>query len=293
MDKVLVDKIRDSYGISGELTAVKRIDGYPHIIMLSFGDEEYVVKKVQKIYCKSIDTLYNYLSHSSYVELPLKTVDNSYGLMINGNLFITYPLRQKKKGRIQSFWWAKALWNIHNINVNPDDFCGEYSITEESFSLFNSAKKFFSDDLNRCVVQLLDKYYKECEVKKLVLSHADPYDDNVMINRSYIKLIDTDGARLLPKEFDIQRLFHNEVNVENDLNEIDKYINIFLCNYGSNIDLDVLRELYVMDLLRSLSWLFLVTRDKTRADNERQLEELARFEESILSGRHQNVLKRL
>ena len=127
----------------------------------------------------------------------------------------------------------------------------------------------------------------------MVLSHGDPHDNNVMNNNTNIRLIDTDGARLLPREFDIARLFFNEVNREKDIDKIEKYINIFFYNYKNIIDMNLLKQIYVTDLLRSFSWLNLVTRDETRGDLLRQKAELKKYEESILSERHEKVLRKI
>lgn len=296
MDKALIDKFKNSYGILDELTVAKRIDGYPHVMSLSFGDKEYIVKRVQKIYCKSIETLYNYLSQSRYVELPIKTTDNRYGLMISGELFITYPLCQKPSENIKPEWWAKALRSIHNIDINTKDFSYDYNISEECFSLLKRTKGLFSEKLDRGIIKLLDDYYRGRNVGRIVLSHNDPYDDNVLVDNALFKLIDTDGARLLPEEFDIQKVFHNEVNRETNQDKIDNYIITFFrnyLNYGDSIDMGLLKKLYVIDLLRSLSWLALITRDKTREDYRRQIEELEKFKEGIISGRHHKILERL
>ncbi len=292
MEIELIKKIIESYEINGSLKDIKTKKGYPHIQKISF-DEDYIIKKIKKIYCKDINTLYDYLSQSDYVELPMKTIDGNYGLSYNDELYILYPRLKKFKGKMASFWWAKALESIHQIPFNENDFDNEYTIDTECFTLLNEANGLFSDKVKKQINDLLSKYYNDAKVNKMVLSHGDPYDSNVMNNKTYLRLIDTDGARLLPKEFDIGRLFYNEVIREKDLDEIYKYINIFFYNYRDKVDINLLQKIYVMDLLRTFSWLNLVTRDKSRADYARQIEELKNYKESILSERHQKVLKKL
>lgn len=292
METDFIKQIKDNYDIKGDFKNIKNIDGYPHIQRISFEDD-FILKKINKIYCKDIETLYNYLSQSTYVELPLKTIDGNYGLSINDKQYILYPRIKKIKGPIQSFWWAKALESIHNIPVDVNDFNQEYTIEHEAFSLLEQSSEIVSNKARKVLYRLLDKYYQDRNVNKMVLSHGDPYDKNVMNDKTHIKLIDTDGVRLLPEEFDIARLFYNEVNGEDDLKKIDQYINIFFYNYKNEIDMNLLKKLYVMDLIRSFSWLSIITKDNTRADLTRQKEELKEFKEGILSGRHEKVLKKL
>ena len=58
-----------------------------------------------------------------------------------------------------------------------------------------------------------------------------------MIDGLKYKFIDTDGIRLLPKEFDIQRLFQNEIISGKSIDEILNYWNSFYSNYHNNIDI--------------------------------------------------------
>ena len=292
MEEDFIKIIKDSYGIEGDLKKIKDMDSYPHMKKLSF-NEDYVLKKVNKIYCKDINKLYEYLSKSGYVLLPNKTIDGKYGININNELYILYPKVKKINGDIRSFYWAHALNSIHNINVDENDFDTNYSINEESLSLLHESSELLSNKMNKRIHKLLEKYYNDTKVDSLVLSHGDPYDSNVMNDRTRISLIDTDGARLLPREFDIARLFYNRVNKEEDIDEIDKYINLFFCNYHNEVDMKLLKEIYVMDLIRSFSWLNLINNQPEREDYKRQMKELNKFKESILSERHAKVLKKL
>lgn len=292
MSEEFIKIIRECYGITTPLKKVENIKSYPHIKRLQF-DNDYVLKKVNKIYCKDIDTLYNYLSNSSYVELPLKTIDNKYGIKINDELYILYPYIKKIDSEIKSFYWAKALESIHNILIDTNDFNQEYTIDNECFTLLSKSTELINSKLKKQINKLLDKYYYDLKVDKLVLSHSDPHDNNVMNDNTNIRLIDTDGARLLPREFDIARLFFNEVNREKDMGKIEKYINIFFYNYNNVININLLKQIYITDLLRCFSWLNIVVNDETRSDIFRQKNELRKFEESLLSERHEKVLRKL
>ncbi len=112
-----------------------------------------------------------------------------------------------------------------------------------------------------------------------------------MIDGLKYKFIDTDGIRLLPKEFDIQRLFQNEIISGKSIDEILNYWNSFYSNYHNNIDIKLLKRLYVYDLVRVYSWLTLVSNDIKRVDKERQTKQLNLYQESILEDKHEKVLK--
>lgn len=294
MSAELIKYMRNKYNITGDLRKVTTIDGYPHVNILSF-DRDYFIKKVNRVYCRDINTLYNYLSNSKFVFLPTKTIDGEYGFVFNNEVYVVYPVLEEMHANIQSFWWGIALKNVHNIEVKRTDFTRNYSIDSESFDLFNKAKESIDEDIKRIFGEMLDMYYFNGEInpETMVLSHGDPNDSNVMMHKTNIGLIDTEGMRLLPREYDIQRLFYNEVNKGLDINEIDKYIHVFFYNYGNNVDMRLLKKLYVTDFIRTFSWLSLVTKDLSRDDIVRQKCELEKYKASILSGMHSKVLKRM
>lgn len=292
MNQELIKSIKDHYHIQGHLRSIKTISGYPHIRILSF-DKDYFIKKVNKIHCQDINTLYHYLSRSDYVELPIKTINNEYGLQFKNELFLLYPILEEVKDEIPAFWWAKTLESIHNIAVNPSDFNLQYDMDKECFELLKQANELFSDGIKEHINILLDNYYDTSKSKEIVLSHGDPNDSNVMRYKTQFLLIDTEGTLLLPREYDIQRLFCNEVNKENNFDEIDKYINLFFDNYPNHLDMKLFKKIYVMDLLRTFSWLNLVIQDSSRIDYNRQIIELEKYKESILSAKHNKVLRKL
>jgi len=114
-----------------------------------------------------------------------------------------------------------------------------------------------------------------------------------MLDNKKYKLIDTDGMRLLPKEFDIQRLLHNKVNNCLRVDDAITYWNEFLNHYKNKIDISLLKKIYVYDLIRVFSWLTLVSNDLTRIDRERQKKEFELYKESILEENHSKILKKM
>lgn len=294
MSGELIKQIANEYNIIGNIRKIITVDGYPHINILS-SDRDYFIKKVNKIYCKNISTLYNYLSGSGFVFLPIKTINGEYEFVFDDEIYVVYPIFEEINTSIQSSWWGVALKSVHDIEVKLSDFSQDYSIDNESFSLFDGAKEIIDENIKRNLVEMLNTYYFNDKVnpETMVLSHGDPNDSNVMICKNNMGLIDTEGMRLLPREYDIQRLFYNEVNKGLDIGEIDKYIHAFFYNYGNNVDMKLLKKLYVIDLIRTFSWLSLITRDLSRDDIIRQKNELEKYKASILSGMHSKVLKRI
>ena len=77
-------------------------------------------------------------------------------------------------------------------------------------SMSTAAKDYFTTDkVPTKVGESVKLTLNEMLDKKLVLCHSDPCDKNVMLDNQCYKLIDPDMMRLLPKEFDVQRLSYN------------------------------------------------------------------------------------
>ena len=246
------------------------------------------------MYCESIDILYNYLSSLDNILIPKKTINNKYSININDKIVIIYKKILELKEDISPIWWANNLEKIHNLSIEKNFFQNyELLLYEETITLFNLAVPYFNDNIKRKLVKLLECYDYKYLRKEIVLCHSDPNNSNVMIDGLKYKFIDTDGIRLLPKEFDIQRLLQNEIIGRKSIDEILNYWNSFYSNYHNCIGIKLLKRLYVYDLIRVYSWLTLVSNDIKRVDRERQTKQLNLYQESIMEDKHEKVLKKI
>jgi len=294
MEKEFLKIIRDNYDFDS-INNIKRIKSdYPHILELSTNNGNYIIKIISKLYSQSIDILYNYLSELDNVLIPKKTINNQYGINIDDKKIVIYKKILELQEDLSLKWWANNLEKIHNLNIDKKYFQNyELILYDETVKLFSLAYPYLNDMIKEYLLKIINKYdYKDID-SELVLCHSDPNNSNVMIDNLKYKFIDTDGVRLLPKEFDIQRLFQNEVISEKSIDEILKNWHIFSINYSNKINIELLKKLYVYDLIRVYSWLTLVSRDSNRVDRERQNKQLILYQDSILEDKHEKILKKI
>lgn len=298
MERLLFDKIITNYGINDtSIDTIEVMEGYPHIYELKLLKEEFLVKKVKNIYCKNIDKLYGYLKNSNYILLPQINLNGSYSIIFNNSKYLVYKKVSEINDSPSAIWWSNSLSSIHNTEVCMDDFTN-FNLYNETLSILNSASKYFDDKIKTKIKVLLNMVSNENKKeKKLVLSHSDPCDKNVMLDDNLYKIIDTDTMRLLPKEFDIQRLLHNILINSSSIDYLMKYWQDFLISYEKNscdnIDVNLLKKIYIYDLIRTFSWLTLVSNDPSRADYQRQRVELNLYQTSIVEDKHIKFLKKI
>ena len=174
----------------------------------------------------------------------------------------------------------------------------EFNLYNEALTILNSAFNYLDDKTKFKINILLNMIDLNFQLdKKLVLCHSDPCDKNVMFDNQCYKLIDTDMMRLLPKEFDVQRLLYNVLINSNSVNYALDYWHSFLNNYEKDfcdvIDVNLLKNIYICDLIRTFSWLAIVSSDLSRLDRERQGEDFKLYKQSILNDNHIKLLKNL
>ena len=291
MKEEILNKLIKNYNINIPIT-INNMFSYPHIYFLKTKEDIFFLKIINKVYCKDINTLYKYLNNINCVEIPIKTINGDYYLKNNLEDMILYKYLNKCNNNPSSKWWAESLKKIHQINVNNNDFINYFNIVNEMNTLFFNANKYIDDNIKEKINSLINNTKGLNNNIKYVLSHSDPNASNVMIDSGEFKLVDTDGMKLLPKEFDIQRLLCNKVINSNNLNDVYIFWNEFINNYN-NIDINLLKKIYVYDLIRVFCWLTIVSNDLKRVDRQRQLKELELYKKSILDDRHLKVLKKL
>ncbi|MBQ8472010.1 MAG: hypothetical protein IJ501_00745 [Bacilli bacterium] len=302
MDESLIKIILEKYDIKcdSSLIKIEVMNQYPHIFIMYLQGKKLIVKILDKFKYDNLENIYNCLSDNIYVEKPLKTIDGKYNFIDKNRIIIVYRELQEINTIPSPVWWANCLNSIHNTNVNYDYFSKlNFNLSEETLNLFKNASKYIDYETKRKILYLLNRVSENEPIsnRKLVLCHNDPYNSNVMQDNNEYKLIDTDGMGLSLKEFDIQRLFHNNVIASLDIDDSLEFFDKFICNYEKNkndkIDINLLKRIYIYDLIRAFSWLSIVSNDKNRLDRERQLEQLDLYEKSIIEEKHLKVLKKL
>ena len=302
MDESLINRILEKYDIkcNSSLIKIEVMNQYSHIFIMDLQGKKLIVKILDKFKYDNLENIYNCLSDNIYVEKPLKTIDGKYNFTYKDKVIIVYRELQKINTIPSPVWWANCLNSIHNTRVNCNNFSKfNLNLSEETLNLFKNASQYIGYETKRKIQYLLNNVSENEPISnsKLVLCHNDPYNSNVMQDNNEYKLIDTDGMGLSLKEIDFQRLFHNNVISSLDINNSIDFFDKFICNYEKNkndkIDINLLKKIYIYDLIRAFSWLTIVSNDKNRLDRERQLEQLSLYEKSIIEEKHLKVLKKL
>lgn len=303
MEKGLFFKyIIDKYNVKFDLFKVSQLDQYPHIFKMEGPEYNLIIKIIQKskTYCYSINQLYLDISSINCVEKPILTRDGKFTVSIGNKIVLLYEELQELKQNPSAIWWSNCLGSIHSIKVNknykcyyPNDFYNQ------TLKILSEAEKYILPKRKNKIYQLLKDVDAEVVSNKnnMTLCHNDPYNLNVMSSKQGYKLIDIDSMGLSPKEYDIQRLIYNYVINSNNIDEVIEFWTLFRDNYekkiSNNINIDLLKNIYVLDLIRTISWLYIVSNDMSRVDRKRQKEQLDLFERSLDDNRHCKILSSL
>ncbi len=303
-EELLFQHIINNYNLKKEVSSFKicQLEQYPHIFKIEFHNRSLFIKLVDKnrIHCKDLNVLYSDLSNIDSVEKPILTKDNKYISLFKDKIVLLYEELKEITNNPDSIWWAKCLSSIHSISANNKyAVCFSNDFYNQTINLLNAAKELMNHEIKSKILKL----FKETDVENIhlksdmVLCHNDPYNLNVMSINGVYKLIDTDGMGMSPKEYDIQRLMWNHLINSNEVYNSLSFWNSFKNNYEPNIteqiDVDLLKKIYILDLVKTTSWLYIVSNDLSRKDTERQKEQLSLFERSFTNDNHAKILKKI
>lgn len=301
---LLIEHIVSNYNKTYDLSLMKifSIKQYPHIYKLKGLGQTLFIKVIEKmkIYCENLNILYDRLKKNRYVKLPVLTNNGEYFTLYNNQILLMYEKSDEISDYPSPIWWSNCLTSVHQIEI--DKSFKKYfnsNFYNQTINLYYNAKKYIlSDRLNK-IEEILKGINKKDfdKIKNIVLCHNDPYNLNVMKDSDGFKVIDTDGMGLSPREYDIQRLMINNVIDFNNINESLLFWRIFKDNYEKKakvkIDVDLLKKLYKLDLVRMTSWLYVVSNDVTRKDMKRQKKRLKLYEKSFDNDNHFKFLERI
>lgn len=305
MDKELIlENIINNYNIETNLSLIKlsQFKQYPHIFKLECPNFSLIIKIVDnfRIHCKDINQLYFELSKINCIAIPILTKNKSYFSVFGNRVLLLYEELSEIINNPNSIWWSECLGNIHNIKVNANyEKCFSTNFYNQTTNLLKEAQRFIAPTLMSKIVSLITEVDIERinKIKKMVLCHNDPYNLNVMTKSFEYKLIDTDGMGLSPREYDIQRLIYNHLINSNDLDDSLLFWNSFKNKYeikaDDKINVPLLKDIYILDLIKTMSWLYISCNDLSRKDRERQQKQLYLFEKSFDNDAHYKILKKL
>ena len=301
---ILIRTIKTRYNINQDDNSIriKNIDGYPHVFALDFGNCSYIAKliKLSKIYCKDINRFYNDINDNNFILIPKKTKDDKYSIEYSNMLALLYDRLNNYGTKPDYLWWSKCLASIHSTEPNDNNLVSYRSdIYNETMNLLEKSSIYMDDDIKNKVNLIFSKVQpkKLKDDNDFVLCHNDPYDQNVLIMNKMYKMIDTDGMGLSKKEYDIQRLLYNYAISCDNVAEVERFFKFFKKEYetitNKKIDIELFKNLYYCDLIRSISWLYLVSNDNTRDDFDRQKKQLLLYKKSIRNNIHELFINQL
>ena len=248
----------------------------------------------------NIDELFDKLSKIECVHVPLMNVDGKYSLLIDDKILFLYSELEEINAPPSGIWWAECLADIHKTLEEKKSLKSfSNNFYDETISLLTSADKYIEKRYQYEIHNML----KTIDLKKIkeqsifALCHQDPYILNVMRKEEDYKIIDLECMGLSPKEYDMQRLLYNYAIDENDELKVIEFWNMFKNKYENKtndiIDIELLKNIYKLDFIRSMSWLYIVSNDLHRSDRDRQKKVLNAYKESIDNNIHTKVLKKI
>ena len=267
---------------------IQALSGYPHIFFVSAGNNSFVVKKVARSKENSLDELFESFLNNKYILFPLVTNEGHYFAKSDTHLFLLYPRIGEIKEPPSYDWWGRCLSSIHNSEAKIKSSSRSWIDDEcEAVHLLNDAKRFMEDDIYCRLIDLLN-YGLSVPINpsiRCVICHSDPSQNNVLVASSGYKLIDMENCMFAPPEYDIQHLLWNYSIAFEKYNEWEFFCKGVLKSYISNAKLNVdcllLIRTLCFDFVKCISWLYLVSNDSSREDQNRQAKELASFNKRL------------
>lgn len=298
----LFELIKTEYKIDSQILKIEPMNQYPHMFFICLPNHKIIVKCISKLQtnCFDINLFYSSLEDNEFILKPKKTRNGNYSINFEENVVLLYKECLQLHEDIEAKWWAQSLNSIHSTKINKNFFSSfSKKIYCQTITLLEQALNFMEEDIKNnvqtifCASQLCSEKINS----PFVLCHNDPYNQNVMQDKNLYKFIDTEGMGLAPLEYDIQRLFYNQALLYDDVQNLENFIEQFINKYESLIDkkinMELLKNIYSCDLIRSIAWLYLVSNDENRLDRERQSQRLELYKDSLRKGIHTKILKKI
>lgn len=277
------------YGLQELLPTAKirKLPGYPHVFMVTLSKCFLVVKKVTQNENLSIDELFHNINNDN-VLLPLLTTQGHYCATVDDSLYLLYDRISEVEEYPSYEWWGNCLSAVHNTKVKTKGHARSWTNdVYEAAHLLNEAKKIMENDIFCRLLDLLNfgLNFSVDKAKQLVICHGDPSQWNVLMDSKGYKLIDMENCFFAPREYDVQHLLWNYTAAFEKYTQWESFCKELIMSYENDtkikLDLSLLIRILCFDFVKSISWLYFVSNDYTREDQNRQFEELKTFCEII------------
>lgn len=297
----LINTIKYKYNIE-DFLEMKNLDGYPHIFTINSKNYSYIAKLIElsKTYCKDINKFYSDIKDNKYILIPKKNIDDEYSVKYSDGIALLYDKKNNTNVKPDYSWCARCLASIHLSEINSNNLISyRDNIYNETLDILKKSHVYMDKEIREKINLIFNKI--QCETlnanNEFVLCHNDPYNQNVLVSENLYKIIDTDGMGLSKKEYDIQRLLYNYAINCRDASEVNLFFSKFKEVYenetNKKIDINLFKNLYYCDFIRSIAWLYLVSNDNTRRDVNRQKKQLVLYNKSILNNIHETFINQI
>ncbi len=289
-----IKEILKEYQIDASFCSCRQLLQYPHIFNITTDGEEYFLKVLNDRLDFNYNELFNILSNNTNVLLPCKTMSGFYFVPKNNNCYFLYKRIEKPVSYPTADCWARMIAGIHQLNYDefgqgntePIDLLFEQTVT-----MFKKAIPYMTSPLKKEMFVFFKKYKKNiCADEELVISLIDPSKDNILFFEGYYKFIDLENCSINYKEYDFQHLMWNLMSDFLKKEDISDFWRLFKNEYesitGMLVNKSLLLNVYILDFIRSISWLVIVVNDKNRGDWTRQYNDLQKISESVEQGTH-------
>lgn len=296
---ISLELINEQYSLEYKVLSISKMPGYPHLKILETNVNKYILKFVdsKKKRISFMEKMYTELSAIDVVLVPIINNHGCYVTKVLDEVIVIFEYIDLSETVPNMEWWIDTFSKIHSlIAFHQQQEIRMIELFDACEKMFDVAAKYMKKDIKNVLFDLmrtvnLDKKFKV----KGVLNHGDPLISNVMKKGTDFKLIDFESVRIFPKDYDLQRFLWGIVIGESNRRNSEKMWKEFKQEYEKSkavyyINWELLANLYSIDFVTTISWLFIVSNDKNRTDCNRQKKELESYCSALRIGTVQEML---
>lgn len=289
MNYSFLEKIARYYNLDINNINVIPFDQYPHIVEINTSIGSYILKELSYDRKKDYHSVFNILSDCSCVLMPIESIYEEYYTVDENKIYFLYEKIDEVEINPSAEHWADLISNVHMIGGDISGNCNT-SFPEDLFSQCNEMLALSHKIMDPVEYEFLLTFLNLCNKnvfleEKKVFCVNDPCKKNVLSINGVYKLIDMENSSSNYKEYDIQHLMWNMLPEYETKEELKSFWTSFKESYekktGLTINKDLLKSIFILDFVRSMAWLYLVSNDNSRKDQERQRIELNIFRSRI------------
>lgn len=293
--------IDDNYRLSESLGMIETLDGYSNVFFEPRDETDIIVKALDMTELKRdlLEKVYDMYRDLEYVHSPVRNIHGRNITFIDGRGYVVFKKIEEIISLPDQRWWGKTISELHKISFlesateNKIHFNKEYGIIKR---MMNPIIECIPCDIQEMLNDMIYgvDWNEEYSIP-FIVNHGDLLLPNLMCEKGNYKIIDFERACFAPKEYDVQRHLW-DVAMRNIFNNtIGDYCDVFWNEYelsnSFRLNNKLMVDLYVVDFIKTILWLYSVCKNDNRVDIKRQIGEKELFEQALRVGNVQKMLE--